>query len=95
MTSAMLSVALCTPECWLFTSWSSASVWLSVPSAFLMQVLPSGSVDAYSASKRAPMDFATFCVMPRTSSGTSASRCSASSALPSDSRACRASPADE
>jgi len=60
MTSAMLSVVFCTAAWSLFTSCSRASVWLSVPSAFLTQVLPSGSVDAYSASKRAPIDLATF-----------------------------------
>jgi hypothetical protein len=60
MTSAMLSVVLCTAACSLFTSWSSARVWLSVPSALFTQDLPSGSVEAYSASKSAPMDLATF-----------------------------------
>ena len=60
ITSAMLSIVVCTAPCSVLTSWSRARVWLSVPSAFFTQVFPSGSVEAYSASKSAPMDFATF-----------------------------------
>ncbi len=60
MTSAMLSVAVSTPGYSLFTSWSNASVWLRVPRAFLTHVLPSSSVEAYSASKSAPTDRAMF-----------------------------------
>ena len=69
MTCAMDPVAVSTPGCSLFTSCRSASVWLKVPRAFLTQVFPSTSVDAYSASKSAPTERAIFCAMPRTSLG--------------------------
>jgi hypothetical protein len=95
MTRAIDSVAGWTPGCSLFTSCSSARVWLSVPSAFFTQVFPSTSVDAYSASNRAPTDRAMLWAIPITSLGTFSSCCRASSALPKASRACRASADDE
>lgn len=73
MTSAMFSVAVRTLSCSLFTSCSSARVWLSVPKALFTQVLPSGSVDACSASNNAPIACATFWVTAKTSWGTSGS----------------------
>ncbi len=77
ITWAIDSVAAWTSGCSLFTSCIRARVWLRVPRALLMQVLPSTSVDAYSASNSAPTERAMFCAMPSTSFGMFSSCCSA------------------
>ena len=87
---ASASVAPCTPWCCPLTSWSSAKVWLTSPSAAFTLDLPSGSEEARSASKSAPTACAMFCVTAITSGGMFESSWSAPSALLRFSRACRA-----